>query len=105
MNINRETIKIIELTNANELFLGLESEGKSSYQYIYREALGVYWDEDNHGFKSTELKDWSHSKWFTHIVFVVKSGLNLELQLSSKAKWVNIPEQERIIITNEHAAI
>ncbi len=75
------------------------------YQYIYREAAGVYWDEKNHGFKSTALKEWSHSKWFSHIISVVKSGLDVELQLSKNVAWGKIPEEEKIIIANKHVTI
>ena len=103
--MDRETINKVVVTDANELFLGLESNGKSMYQYIYREASGVYWDENYHGFKSTPLKEWSHSKWFSHIVSLVKSSLGVELQLSKKATWCNIPEHERKVIVHEHVAI
>jgi len=105
MNMDHEIINRVEVNDANELFLGLEGKGKSMYQYIYREGSGVYWDEKNHGFKSTELKEWSCSKWFSHIVSVVKSGLGVELQLGRNAIWGNVPEQEREAIANEHAAI
>jgi len=90
-----ETINKIELMNTGELLLGLEGQGKPMYQYIYREAAGVYWDETVHGFKSTELKEWSCSKWFSHIVSIVKSCLGVELQLSNKVSWKNIPEQDK----------
>ncbi len=91
--MDQETINEVEVTNAGELFLGIEGKGKSMYQYIYREAAGVYWDEEHHGFKSTPLKEWSHSKWFSHIVGLVKSCLGVELQLSSKATWTNAASQ------------
>ena len=103
--MDQEIIINIEVTNANELFLGIESNGKSIYQHIYRGAAGVYWDEKNHGFKSTPLKKRSHSEWFSHIVSLVKSCLGVELQLNSKATWSNIPENEILKITNEHSAI
>jgi hypothetical protein len=98
-----ETINKIELMDSGELLLGLEGNGKPMYQYIYREAAGVYWDENLHGFKSTELKEWSCSKWFSHIVGIVKSGLDVELSLSSKATWKNIPEKDKEEIIENNA--
>ena len=83
--------------------MGLEGNGKPMYQYIYREAVGVYWDDKLHGFKSTELKEWSCSKWFDHIVSIVKSGLGVELQLSNKVSWKNVPEKEQAKILEENA--
>lgn len=39
-----ETINKIVLNDSNELFLLLNSNGESMYQYVYREAAGIYWD-------------------------------------------------------------
>ena len=54
-----ETINKIVLNDSNELILLLDSKGEPVYQYVYREAAGVYWDEIQKGFKSTELKEWT----------------------------------------------
>lgn len=40
-----ETINKIVLNDSNELLLLLDSIGEPMYQYVYREAAGVYWDE------------------------------------------------------------
>jgi len=101
--MDSETINNIELLESGELLLGLEGSGKPMYQYIYREAAGVYWDETHHGFKSTELKEWSCSKWFSHIVSIVKSCLGVELCLSNKATWKNIPEKDKEEIIENNA--
>ena len=102
--MDSEIINKVEVIESGEILLGLESNGKPMYQYIYREAAGVYWDETLHGFKSTELKEWSCSKWFAHIVSVVKSGLGVELRLSTNASWKNVPEKDKEEII-EHYAI
>lgn len=99
----RETIEKVCVTNAGELFLGLASGGKPMYQYVYREAAGVYWDNENHGFKSVPIKDKPCSEWFSHIVSVVRSGLGLELVLNSEVSWQNIPENETTRIVQDHA--
>jgi hypothetical protein len=98
--MERETINRVEILDTGELLLGLESQGKSMYQYVYREAAGVYWDEQRHGFKSTPMKEWPCSKWFFQIIGVVKSGLGVELNLGPDITWRNIPAQERAIIEN-----
>ena len=100
--MDRETINKVEVMDTGELLLILEGNGKPMYQYIYREAAGVYWDEKFHGFKSTPLKEWSCSKWFSHIINVVKSGLGVELQLSSQASWKNVPEQDKTEIIGSY---
>jgi len=95
LNMDKEVIIKIEVTDGGELLLILEGSGNPMYQYIYREAAGVYWDDNLCGFKSTLLKEWSCSKWFYHIIEIVKSGLGIELLLSTQVLWKNIPEQEK----------
>ena len=65
------------------------------YQYIYREAAGVYWDQAKQGFKSTPMKEWSCSQWYKQIVSVVRSGLGVELVLANHISWSNVPEKEK----------
>jgi len=101
--MSSETINKVVLLDTGELLLGLEGNGEPIYQYIYREAAGVYWDEIHNGFKSTPLKEWSCSEWFSHIISIVKSGLGVELKLSGQALWQNVPEQDKTEIIEKYA--
>jgi len=101
--VSSELIKKVEVTADNELLLALESGGSSSYQHIYREGAGVYWDDKLKGFKSTPIKEWSCEKWFQHIVEVVKSGLNIDLELSDNVTWHGIPNEEKDRLSNSKA--
>lgn len=103
LGMEREIISRVYVNEGGELFLSLESEGESIYQYIYRATAGVYWDNENHGFKSTPIQDWSIAKWFSQIVSVVKSELGVELQLSPKTNWQNIPQSDFTEIVRNHA--
>jgi len=96
-----ESINRVEVLDKGELFLGLESQGQPIYQYIYREAAGIYWDKDRIGFKSTSIKEKSCSQWFKRIVDAVRSGLGVELKLGSNVVWLNIPEQQKEEIQRE----
>ncbi len=99
----RETINRIEILESGEFFLGIEGSGSASYQYIYREAAGIYWDPERNGFKSTKMQNWPCSQWFNHIVSVTHSGLGVELKLATNIEWSNIPESEMVKITNAKA--
>lgn len=103
LGMEQETVNSIEVNDQGELLLLLESGGNPMYQYIYREAAGVYWDQEHGGFKSTPIKGLSCSQWFSHIVQVVKSGLSVELQLSHNAKWQSVPENDKNEIVQNHA--
>ncbi len=102
--MDRETITKIKVNDAGELVLSLESNGDSIYQYVYRAAAGVYWDQENHGFKSTPMKkDWSCFQWYNQIVCVVKSELGVELVLSKNVSSENLPENDQAEILRQHA--
>jgi hypothetical protein len=90
-----ETINRIEVLDAGELFLGLESQGQPVYQHIYRAAAGVSWDQDKSGFKSTTMKEMTCSQWFKRIVDAVRSELGVELKLGLDAIWLNVPAQQK----------
>lgn len=93
--MQKETICKIELTDSNELLLVLESVGDSDYQFVYREAAGVYWDPEQNGFKSTPIRESSYSEWYSQIVTIVRYGVGVDLQLATNVEWVNVPLDDR----------
>lgn len=98
--MKKESIKDIIINDNNELLLKIIGHGSPSYQYVYREAAGVYWDENQKGFKSTPIKESTVSEWFLHIRDIVKSGLSVDLSIDKKASWNNIPDSEISKIKN-----
>jgi hypothetical protein len=60
------------------------SKASSMFEYIYREAAGVYWNRELQCFQSSAPKNWdnwNHSKWYKQIVSTVRSGLGKRLRL------------------------
>ena len=100
--MKREIINRVEVLDTGELLLGIEGQGDPSYQYIYREAAGVYWDGKRKAFKSTPIREWSCSMWFAHIVKVVLAGLGVGLRLGSNVSWINIPDEQKMKIQREN---
>ncbi len=90
-----EIINRVEVLDTGELLVGIESKGKPIYQYVYREAAGVYWDEGRRGFKSTSMNEWTCSQWYSQIVEIVRSSLGVELRLSKNVTWQSIPEKDK----------
>lgn len=60
---------------------------KGMWQYVYREAAGVYWEPDLGCFVSTPPREWTPQKWYQQIVSVVRSGLGLEMFVSPETKY------------------
>ena len=90
-----EEILKIEILENGEMFVLLKSGGKPMYQYIYREAAEVYWDNEVKGFKAPAPRKWSHSDGFKQIVIVTASGLGVSLKLLNDTSWINVPEQTK----------
>ena len=65
---------------------------KADYQYIYREAAGVYWDQVLGCFVSTPPKEWTPQKWYQHIIAIVKTGIGLQLVLCSETEYESSEE-------------
>ncbi|WP_299599453.1 hypothetical protein [uncultured Microbulbifer sp.] len=95
-----EEISKVEIIENGELYVILKSGGQPTYQYIYREAAEVYWDESQKGFKSPPPRKWRHSEWYQHIVSVAASGLGISLRLTKNTVWSNVPERTK---TDIHA--
>ena len=102
--MKHETINRVEVFDTGELFLGLESQGQSVNQHIYRGAAGVYWDQGRYGFKSTPMKDQPCSQWFKLMVEAVRSELGVELKLGTDVIWLNVPSQQKTEIQREAIA-
>ena len=90
-----EDISSVELSEDGDLFLQLESGGSPSYQYVYRAAAGVYWDQERAAFRFATKKDGQCGKWFAHIVSIAGEEMGLCLQLSCNVTWKNVPNEVR----------
>ena len=98
-----ESVAAIQVLDTGELLLTLDSLGSPAYQYVYRGAAGVYWDNNRHGFKSTPMTDMSASQWYFHIVAIVRNELGVDLRLGETVTWDNIASDEQGKIEGAHA--
>ena len=90
----REEIVKIEVLDTNELQLVLGSGGNASYQHVYREARGVYWNNDVGAFRGTERMKWTFAGWFAHIVEVC-GDIGITLYLGRTVEWVGVSEKDK----------
>lgn len=98
---NRESIDRLEILDTGELLVGLSGVGNPAYRHVYRAAAGVYWDPTLVGFKSTPIRQWSASRWFSHIVSVVRSEIGVDLMLADSVSWGRLSETDKAEI--EHS--
>ena len=100
--MSEEIITEAKILESNELLLVLQSGGKPEYSNIYREGVGVYWNNDLKGFVSSERKDWSYPKWFSHIVSTTK-GCNIHLVISPTINWHNLSKKDQQEVLSSNA--
>ena len=65
------------------------------YEYIYREASGVYWNKEKGCFQSTIPRELSYRQWYRQIVTTVRKGLGIRLCITNRTAFD--PETEPFI--------
>ncbi len=90
-----ETVLNIEIAIGGELLLRLANRERPSYQYVYRAAAGVYWDQKQHAFKFSARAGDDYVKWFAPILKILEDEMGLQLRLSEEVKWTNIADEAK----------
>jgi hypothetical protein len=99
--MSEEVISEVRVLKSGKLLLRLESGGRADYSFIYREGVGVYWENEMRGFVSSEKQDWSYARWFSHIVCTAAS-CRINLRLAPQTIWYNFPESEKSEVVKRH---
>jgi len=60
---------------------------KAIYQYVYREAAGVYWEQELGCFVSTPPREWTPQKWYKHILAIVRTSVGLQMVLTPETEY------------------
>jgi len=60
---------------------------KGMWQYVYREAAGVHWENESGYFTSTPPREWTAQDWYKQIIAVVRTGVGLEMKLSDETEY------------------
>ena len=93
----RSMFAIMESEQIKEV--GIDAEGKlfikpltQEYPFIYRAAMGVYWDDKNHYLYSPILSESKDFDWFQQMLDAVRSEYQHRLLLTESTTWVNVPD-------------
>jgi hypothetical protein len=71
-------------------------KSKSSFEFVYRAAMEVYWVEDR--FLTPDKPEWSYAQWFKQICKATERELGIDLQLTLDTIWTNVPIDQRVKI-------
>lgn len=75
-------IRVTPIFNWNDIF-----------QFIYRTATGVVWNEASQSFMSPTPREWSLFDWYKNIVGSVVSEMGVLLKVTPNTKWHNVPQE------------
>ncbi len=84
--MERDTIAEVEIDATGKLHV---VPTKLAFQYIYREAIEVQWDDVRRSLHSPEPRAWSYARWFQQILAAAREQ-NCELSIAASTKWLNI---------------
>jgi hypothetical protein len=89
-----ESVSKVKLLPSGAILLCLASGGRADYQYVYRAAKGVYWDNESRGFTMYRIGDWSPTKQLAHILRVVDDEMAITLGISEATTWDGLSIEE-----------
>ncbi|RZK00871.1 MAG: hypothetical protein EOO46_20850 [Flavobacterium sp.] len=91
-----DTIVEIGIDNHERLYI---RPGKQTFEYIWRAAAEVGWDNKEKILFSPKPREWTYYMWYKHIVSIAKEEYGCVLFLTANTNWTNIPEnlKEQII--------
>ena len=88
-------IQQVELDERDSLVVVPEKTNSENFQFIWRDASGVRWDEDRLCFYAWEPEKWEKANFFRQVVLAVKNELGIKLQINRNTKWTNVPIEIR----------
>ncbi|WP_316794089.1 hypothetical protein [Pedobacter frigoris] len=101
LEILMKTDKITEIGIDGDERLYVVPE-KEQFSMIWRSASEVHWNADLKCLYSPKPREWSYYQWYYHIIDVVRDEYGCKLSLDGDTKWINVPDQVRSQIYNDH---
>ena len=84
-----ELIKAILIDESGRLCVFPENE---KFNFIYRSAMEVHWDQESLFLYSPKPREWSYFDWYRQILAAVKSEYGYDLSITKETSFTNIPE-------------
>tara|TARA_R110000744_G_scaffold374579_1_gene487460 strand:- start:88 stop:396 length:309 start_codon:yes stop_codon:yes gene_type:complete len=102
MSVKQDIITQIEIDESGKLHIKPQVE---IFSLIYRTATEVHWDDIKQTLYSLKPREWNYLEWFVHITAVARNECSIELKVTEKTKWINIPDDLKNEITKAQQCI
>ena len=97
--MNSDEIKDIWIDNTGRLCIRPKSE---KFEYIYRSAMGIYWDSSELFLYPRIIGSWSPADWFRQILKAVADEYGCKLILTSRTRWTGIGKDTNKALESEY---
>jgi len=87
-------VREIAVDQSGRLLVKPESPS-ASFQYIYRAANGLRWDDDSNAFVAAEPQRWNATELLAHLEQTLRDELGASLRLTSETSWVNLSSEQQ----------
>jgi len=94
--VTEEAIAEVGIDAKGRLFVRPSS---TSFDYIYRAAMGVNWDPGLGRLYGPKPKELDQLQWFERIVGAAAAEYDIHLTLGPQVNWSNVPDQLRRAIS------
>jgi hypothetical protein len=99
--MTRDLIDEIGIDNKGRLYV---RPRQCSFEFIYREAMEVHWNEDKGRLYGPPPRRWSYLQWYNQIIKAAhEQGVNLRLH--AETTWSDVPGdlKDEILTTDPNA--
>lgn len=93
-----DKIKEVGIDEKGRLYIRPETK---RFEFIYRAAAEVGWDDIEHFLYSPKPREWTYFDWYRQIIMATKGEYGCQLFLTDKTQWTNISDKLKEQICNE----
>ena len=90
--MTRDTIAEVGIDEEHRLFVRPSS---TTFPYVWRAAMEVYWDEKRNRLFSPKPKEWSYVDWFNQIIWAAADEYETWLRLTPETAWTGLSDELR----------
>jgi Integron Cassette Protein Hfx_Cass5 len=89
--MNVIAITKVRIDTAGRLHVVPASNPSKMFQFVYRAAMEVNWDEAEQGFYTPVRRELSYADWYLNVLSAVQSEMGISLKLGPATAWENVP--------------
>lgn len=86
-------IEEVSIDANNRLFVRPRLLPTEDFEFIYRDATGIFWINNIRSLGAREPHRWEHIDLFKQILTAMQSEYGISLAIGEDTRWINIPAE------------